>query len=325
MKEIKYDFFISHASEDKDLFVRPLAKELSKRGYRIWYDEFSLKLGDSLFKGISEGIKQSQYGIIILSKNFFQKNWTKRELEALLNKEIISDDNLILPLWLDIGIKDVYNFSPLLVDKVAVPVKTNEIEKAVNAIEGKIKIQITTKADIRKKIEYLKNCNEDRRNKYFLDLEKRIKSIFLFQQEYYNWYTSDDLFESHDDWDQVLVDLKGKELQKEYEIPNGVWINPEPFPWQEIERAIKLCSKWVFRKLNYQEAVELYFLLEEILDTDVSFVLYGFPHATFKNKKIYADSFQGIQEVGIKDPSKREETEKKHKEAISKVFERYYR
>jgi hypothetical protein len=45
---IGYDAFISHASEDKDGFVRPLAKELSRRGFRVWYDEFSLKVGDKL-------------------------------------------------------------------------------------------------------------------------------------------------------------------------------------------------------------------------------------------------------------------------------------
>ena len=78
MKETKYDFFISHASEDKLDFVRPLAEELTKRGYNIWYDEFSLELGDSLVDGISKGIKNSLYGIIIISKNFFKKSWTKK-------------------------------------------------------------------------------------------------------------------------------------------------------------------------------------------------------------------------------------------------------
>ena len=57
MEETKYDFFISHASEDKSEFVRPLAEELTKRDYNIWYDEFSLQLGDSPVDGISKGIK----------------------------------------------------------------------------------------------------------------------------------------------------------------------------------------------------------------------------------------------------------------------------
>lgn len=38
------DLFISHASEDKEELVRPLAAELMKYGVDIWYDEFELLL-----------------------------------------------------------------------------------------------------------------------------------------------------------------------------------------------------------------------------------------------------------------------------------------
>ena len=36
----QWDAFISHASEDKDEFVRPLAEALLHQGVKIWYDEF---------------------------------------------------------------------------------------------------------------------------------------------------------------------------------------------------------------------------------------------------------------------------------------------
>jgi hypothetical protein len=39
--------FISHASEDKDGFVRSLAQVLNSVGIDVWYDEYSLKAGDS--------------------------------------------------------------------------------------------------------------------------------------------------------------------------------------------------------------------------------------------------------------------------------------
>ena len=51
-----YDVFISHASEDKALFVRPLAKALQQAGLKVWYDEFTLKLGDSLRESIDRGL-----------------------------------------------------------------------------------------------------------------------------------------------------------------------------------------------------------------------------------------------------------------------------
>jgi hypothetical protein len=46
--EFEYHLFISHASEDKADFVRPLVDELIGLDCRVWYDEFALEIGDSL-------------------------------------------------------------------------------------------------------------------------------------------------------------------------------------------------------------------------------------------------------------------------------------
>jgi hypothetical protein len=43
-----WDYFISHASEDKAAIAEPLAKYLAAEKFKVWYDDFSLKLGDSL-------------------------------------------------------------------------------------------------------------------------------------------------------------------------------------------------------------------------------------------------------------------------------------
>jgi hypothetical protein len=39
---MEWDVFISHASEDKEDFVRPLADSLNRSGLRVWYDDFTL-------------------------------------------------------------------------------------------------------------------------------------------------------------------------------------------------------------------------------------------------------------------------------------------
>lgn len=67
--------FISHAAEEKDKVARPLAKALQKLGYDIWYDEYSLKLGDSLTAEIDRGLIECDYGVVIFSKSFFSKKW----------------------------------------------------------------------------------------------------------------------------------------------------------------------------------------------------------------------------------------------------------
>jgi len=50
--DIGYDAFISHAIEDKASLAKPLATALIKRGLKIWYDEFELRVGNSLRESI---------------------------------------------------------------------------------------------------------------------------------------------------------------------------------------------------------------------------------------------------------------------------------
>ena len=68
---MNFDVFISHASEDKDDFVRELAEKLRLRRIEVWYDEHSLKIGDSLRQSIDLGLSKSRFGIVVLSKDFF--------------------------------------------------------------------------------------------------------------------------------------------------------------------------------------------------------------------------------------------------------------
>lgn len=84
----RYDVFISHATEDKDSIARPLAQALSKYGVRVWYDEFELKLGDSLSRSIDKGLAESTFGLVVLSPSFFAKNWPEYELRGLTAREM---------------------------------------------------------------------------------------------------------------------------------------------------------------------------------------------------------------------------------------------
>lgn len=57
----EYDVFISHASEDKDEVVRPLANALREKGIKVWYDEFEMKIGDSLRRKIDKGLANKPF------------------------------------------------------------------------------------------------------------------------------------------------------------------------------------------------------------------------------------------------------------------------
>ena len=114
-----WDVFICHASEDKDAVARPLAHALAKEGLQVWYDEFSLSLGDSLRQAIDNGLAGSRYGVVILSPHFLEKRWPQRELDGLTTKEM-SLGKTILPVWHNITKEEVERFSPSIADKVAV-------------------------------------------------------------------------------------------------------------------------------------------------------------------------------------------------------------
>jgi hypothetical protein len=114
----EHDAFICHSSEDKEDLVRPLANALVGLGSRIWYDEFTLKVGDSLRRSIDRGLAGSRFGIVVLSASFFAKNWTQYELDGLVAKEN-QGNKVILPLWHRVSKNDVLGYSPTLADRVA--------------------------------------------------------------------------------------------------------------------------------------------------------------------------------------------------------------
>jgi len=128
-----YDVFISHASEDKDDLVRSLAHALRNGGLEVWYDEFELKLGDSLRRKIDAGLARSRFGIVVLSKTFLTKGWTQYELDGLVTRSV-GGEQVLLPLWHGITKQEVVNFSPSLADKVARNTASLTIDEIANEI-----------------------------------------------------------------------------------------------------------------------------------------------------------------------------------------------
>jgi hypothetical protein len=92
--------FLSHASEDQPDFVRPLADALSgfPEEFRVWYSEYELTLGDKLLAKIDEGFKNCDYGVVVLSPEFFAKRWPREELEGLFQLETM--ETKFLSTWL---------------------------------------------------------------------------------------------------------------------------------------------------------------------------------------------------------------------------------
>jgi len=127
-----YDCFISHASEDKEEFVRPLAEKLKFHGIRVWYDDFSFTIGDSLRRKIDDGLARSRFGIVVLSEHFFNKNWPQKELDGLIAKETESNQKVVLPIWHKISKDGVLRYSPTLADRYAFHTSNMSLQEIVD-------------------------------------------------------------------------------------------------------------------------------------------------------------------------------------------------
>lgn len=130
-----FDAFISHAWEDKEDFVRPLARTLAALGANVWYDEFALKLGDSLSKSLDKGLAELRFGIAVLSRSFLQKNWTDYELRSLLSREVSGGKKVIIPILHGITPSELVEFSPYLADKISLQSEANITRVACRIIE----------------------------------------------------------------------------------------------------------------------------------------------------------------------------------------------
>jgi len=117
--EQKWDVFVSHASEDKDEIARPLARDLEAAGLAVWFDEKSLQLGDSLRAKIDQGLLHSTFGVVILSRPFFEKHSPQQELNGMAAREV-NGTKVILPVWHKISANEVRSYSAILADRLAI-------------------------------------------------------------------------------------------------------------------------------------------------------------------------------------------------------------
>ncbi|MCM0589491.1 MAG: toll/interleukin-1 receptor domain-containing protein [Gloeotrichia echinulata DEX184] len=115
----KYDAFISHASEDKVEFVDYLFDALNDLGCSVWYDRFSIEYSDFFQTKIYEGIKNSRFGLFVITPNLTRKPeyaWVWQEFNKFLEKEKELSINVLIPIFYNITINDFqqYNNIPTL-------------------------------------------------------------------------------------------------------------------------------------------------------------------------------------------------------------------
>jgi hypothetical protein len=132
-----FDVFLVYAAEDRAV-ARPIADELVKRGWRVWFDEFELMAGDSLAAQIDRGLSRSTAAVALITPSFFQKRWPSRELAGLAARESQDGIKVVLPVWHEVDASSVAQHSPVLADRIAVDTRSG-LQNVVHQIEVALK------------------------------------------------------------------------------------------------------------------------------------------------------------------------------------------
>jgi hypothetical protein len=136
---VQKDIFLCHSSEDKEEVVKPIFEACNQAEISCWYDEAEIKWGDSITQKVNEGLRISQYVIVVFSTAFIEKNWPKRELNSVLNLEASTGEVKVLPLL--VGTEQeksaILAGFPLLNDKRYLP-WDGDLRKIVEALLSRL-------------------------------------------------------------------------------------------------------------------------------------------------------------------------------------------
>lgn len=158
--------FISHASEDKQEIASPLAEALSNSDISVWYDEYEIIWGDSIFEKINEGLSKSLIGIVIFSPHFLNKNWPTIEFRTIASL-MIKQKIRMLPLLHNISLEEITTKYPLLEgirfqsSNTDISILVEQVKKNISKFEN-LRLPIENKSHINSQLTtQFPNMNDD--------------------------------------------------------------------------------------------------------------------------------------------------------------------
>lgn len=102
-KNQDYHIAISFAGEDREV-AESIANKLREKGYKMFYDKYEQATlwGKDLYSHLSDIYsKKAQFCLMIISKNYAEKQWTNLERKAAQARAFSQSKEYILPLKLD--------------------------------------------------------------------------------------------------------------------------------------------------------------------------------------------------------------------------------
>jgi hypothetical protein len=92
--------FLSHSAKDKAV-VRAVAERLRTDGLRVWFDEWEVRLGDSIPAKLEDGLENSRVLVLCMSANAFGSDWAQLEAGTFRFRDPLNKERRFIPLRLD--------------------------------------------------------------------------------------------------------------------------------------------------------------------------------------------------------------------------------
>lgn len=134
MPDYRWDVFVSHASEDKVAFVDGLVAGLKAVGLKVWYDRSEMTGGGGVVRTLDEGLRNSRFCVVVLSPNYFAKQWTRAELDAVLHNDLSLGGARTLPVLFNMKASDIAQHHVLLADRRIVADAANDLTTVIKAL-----------------------------------------------------------------------------------------------------------------------------------------------------------------------------------------------
>jgi hypothetical protein len=97
MSDPNYDAFISYSHADKQ-FVLRLAEQLTSAGFRVFFDQTDIAIGDTLVSVIDKAVRSARFLLVVMSPNYFSSRWGAMELQLGLSEELDHNVLKVIPI-----------------------------------------------------------------------------------------------------------------------------------------------------------------------------------------------------------------------------------
>jgi hypothetical protein len=92
--------FMSHSAKDKE-FVRKLSFSLQELNYKVWLDEWEVRVGDSIVTKVEGGIERANFVAVVLSKHSTISKWVETEWQSKYWDEVNKRQVMVLPILIE--------------------------------------------------------------------------------------------------------------------------------------------------------------------------------------------------------------------------------